>query len=260
MLPTSVTVLAICAGLTSIKFALDGRPGIAVVLLATAAVLDLLDGRVARILNASSPMGKEIDSLADAIDFGVAPALVVYVSLLSSSPAGWIVVLLYAACVALRLARFNAMLNDGTQPAYTQKFFVGMPAPAAAGMAILPLVAKVQIGEGWWTSQWFYCPWLVACSVLVVSRLPMKKLPAVAVRPNPAVLLALLATVAATAFLFPYIVIMVVNVAYLCHIPFSVASHRWLAAHPEAWDEKPSSGARGGRPAAPAGPQADWPS
>lgn len=239
ILPTSMTVLAICAGLTSIKFALDGQPHIAVVLLAAAAVLDGLDGRVARILHASSRMGKEIDSLADAINFGVAPALVVYVSLLSTSPAGWIVALLYAACIALRLARFNALLDDGTQPAYTRQFFIGMPAPAGAGMAILPLVAKVQFGEGWWTSEWFFCPWLVACSALVVSRLPMRKIPAVSVRPNPAVLLAVLAIVAAAAFRFPYIVIMVVNMAYVCHIPFSVRSHRWLAAHPEAWDDKP---------------------
>jgi CDP-diacylglycerol---serine O-phosphatidyltransferase len=240
MLPTSMTVLAICAGLTSIKFALDGRPDIAVVLLAGAAVLDALDGRVARILDATSRIGGEIDSLADVANFGVAPALVVYVSLLSTSRVGWIVALLYASCIALRLARFNALVDDGTLPAYTREFFVGMPAPAGAGMAILPLVAKVQFGEGWWTSEWFFCPWLVACSALVVSRIPMRNLPAVSVRPNSAAaLLAVLAIAAAAAFLFPYIVIMVVNVAYLCHIPFSVRSHRWLAAHPEAWGEKP---------------------
>ena|SRR5580693_7542154 len=240
ILPTSVTVLAICAGLTSIKFALDGRPHIAVVLLAVAAVLDALDGRVARLLDASSRMGKKIDSLADALNFGVACALVVYVSLLSTFPAGWIVALLYATCIALRLARFSALSDDGTLPAYSREFFIGMPAPAGAGMAILPLVAKVQFGEGWWTSEWFFCPWLVACSALVVSQVPMRKIPDVSVPPSlAAVLLAVLAIVVAAAFLFPYIVIMVVNVAYLCHIPFSVRRHRWLAAHPEAWADKP---------------------
>jgi CDP-diacylglycerol---serine O-phosphatidyltransferase len=238
ILPTTMTVLALCAGLTSIKFALDGRPNIAVVLLATAAVLDGLDGRVARILDASSRMGEEIDSLADAVNFGVAPALVVYMSLLLTSPAGWIVTLLYATCIALRLARFNAQLDDGALPAYARQFFVGMPAPAAAGMAILPLVAKVQFGQGWWTSEWFLFPWLVACSALVVSHLPMRKIPTFSVRPNLAILLAVLAIVAAAAILFPYIVIMAVNVAYLCHIPFSIRSHRWLATHPEAWGDK----------------------
>jgi len=211
-----------------------------VVLLAVAAVLDALDGRVARILDASSRMGKKIDSLADALNFGVACALVVYVSLLSTFPAGWIVALLYATCIALRLARFSALSDDGTLPAYSREFFIGMPAPAGAGMAILPLVAKVQFGEGWWTSEWFFCPWLVACSALVISQLPMRKIPDVSVPPSlAAVLLAVLAIVVAAAFLFPYIVIMVVNVAYLCHIPFSVRRHRWLAAHPEAWADKP---------------------
>jgi CDP-diacylglycerol---serine O-phosphatidyltransferase len=147
-------------------------------------------------------------------------------------------VLMYAACIALRLARFNATLDDGNQPAYTREFFFGMPGPAAAGMAILPLVAKVQFGDGWWSSQWFFCPWPFSCSVLVVSRLPMRKISA-SVRPGPATLLAVSAIVAATAVLFPYIVIIVVNVAYLCHIPFSIRRHRWLAVHPEAWGEKP---------------------
>jgi len=239
ILPTSMTALALCAGLTSIKFALDGRPDISVVLLAVAAVLDGLDGRVARILNASSRMGGELDSLADAIDFGIATALVVYVSLLSTSPVGWLVVLLFAVCIALRLARFNAERDDGTLPAYTREFFVGMPAPAAAGMAILPLVAKVQFGAGWWTSQWLLAIWLTVCSALVVSRLPMRKMPAVTVRPNLAVSLAVLAISAVAMFLYPYIVIIVVNLAYLFHIPFSVRSSRWLAAHPEVWGEKP---------------------
>ena len=240
IVPTSITVLAICAGLTSIKFAFDSRPDISVVLIAVAAVLDALDGRAARILDASSPLGKKIDSLADAVNFGVAPALVIYVSLLSTFRAGWIVALLYATSIAVRLARFNALLDDGSLPGYSREFFVGMPAPAGAGMAILPLVAKVQFGEGWWTSEWFFCPWLVACSALVLSQLPMRKIPDVSVPPSlAAVLLAMLVIAVAAAFLYPYIVIMVVNMAYLCHIPFSIRSHRWLAAHPEAWAGKP---------------------
>ncbi|OHV04189.1 CDP-diacylglycerol--serine O-phosphatidyltransferase [Mycobacterium talmoniae] len=240
ILPGSMTVLAICAGLTSIKFALDGQPHVAMALIGAAAILDGLDGRVARFLDASSRMGEEIDSLADAVNFGVAPAVVVYVSLLSTSPAGWIVVLLYAVCIVLRLARFNALLDDASLPAYTREFFVGMPAPAGAISVIGPLAAKMQFGEGWWSSEWFVCAWLVACSGLVVSRIPMRKMHAVSVPPNlAAVLLAVLAMVAAAAFLFPYILILVLIVAYLCTIPFSVRSQRWVAAHPEAWDEAP---------------------
>jgi CDP-diacylglycerol--serine O-phosphatidyltransferase len=134
-------VLAICAGLTSIKFALDGRPHIALALIGAAAVLDGIDGGIARALHAQSPMGAEIDSLADAVNFGVAPALVVYVTLLPHSPVGWIFVLLYAVCIVLRLARFNALLDDDTRPAYTREYFVGMPAPCGAVGSIGPLAA-----------------------------------------------------------------------------------------------------------------------
>jgi CDP-diacylglycerol--serine O-phosphatidyltransferase len=240
ILPSSMTVLAICAGLTSIKFALDGQPHIAMALIAAAAILDGLDGRVARILDAESRMGEQIDSLADAVNFGVAPAVVVYVSLLSTLPAGWIVVLLYAVCVVLRLARFNALLDDASLPAYTREFFVGMPAPAGAIALIGLLAAKLQFGDGWWTSQWFACAWVMGTSVLLVSRIPMKKMHAVSVPPNlAAVLLAVLALVAAAAFLFPYILVMVLIVAYLCHIPFAIRSQRWVAAHPEAWEHAP---------------------
>ncbi|MGH3958428.1 CDP-diacylglycerol--serine O-phosphatidyltransferase [Mycobacterium sp.] len=240
ILPSSMSVLAICAGLTSIKFALEHQPNAAMALIAAAAILDGLDGRVARILDAESRMGEEIDSLADAVNFGVAPAVVVYVSLLSSLSAGWVVVLLYAVCIVLRLARFNALLDDGTQPAYAREFFVGMPAPAGAIAALGPLAAKLQFGQGWWTSPWVVCVWMAVCSMLVVSRLPMKKMHAVSVPPNlAAVLLAVLAIVAAAAFLFPYILVLVAIAAYLCHIPFSVRSHRWLAVHPEVWGDKP---------------------
>lgn len=240
ILPSSMSVLAICAGLSSIKFALEHQPHAAMALIAAAAILDGLDGRVARILDAESRMGEEIDSLADAVNFGVAPALVVYMSLLSALPAGWVVVLLYAVCIVLRLARFNALLDDATQPAFAREFFVGMPAPAGAIAVLGALAAKLQFGEGWWTSPWVISAWMVACSVLVVSRIPMRKMHAVSVPPNlAAVLLAVLAVVAAAAFLFPYILVMVVIVAYLCYIPFSVRSYRWLVAHPEFWGDKP---------------------
>ncbi len=240
ILPSSMSVLAICAGLTSIRFALEGQAYVAIALIAAAAILDGLDGRVARALDAESRMGEEIDSLADAVNFGVAPAVVMYVSMLPGQPAGWVVVMLYAVSIVLRLARFNALLDDVTQPPFAREFFVGVPAPAGAICALGPLAAKLQFGSGWWTSPWFVCAWMVACSMLLVSRIPMRKMHAVSVPPNlAALLLAGLTIVAAAAFLFPYILIMVVIAAYLCYIPFSVRSSHWLAAHPEAWGEKP---------------------
>ncbi|VBA34093.1 Phosphatidylcholine synthase [Mycobacterium attenuatum] len=240
LLPSAMTVLSICAGLTSIKFALDHKPIPAMALIAVAAILDALDGRVARILDAQSRMGAEIDSLADAVNFGVTPALVVYVSLLSKWPVGWMVVLLYAVCVVLRLARYNAQLDDGTLPPYAHEFFVGMPAPAGAVSMIGLIGLKLQFGEGWWTSVYFLAFWITGTSLLMVSTIPMKKIHTVAVPPNLAApLLAVLAVVAAAAVLAPYILIWVIIISYVCHIPFAVRSKRWLAEHPEVWGEKP---------------------
>ena len=240
LLPSAMTVLSMCAGLTSIKFALEHQPIPAMALIAAAAILDALDGRVARILGAQSQLGAEIDSLADAVNFGVTPALVVYVTLLSKWPVGWAVVLLYAVCVVLRLARYNAQ-DDQTQPSYAKEYFVGMPAPAGAVSMIGLVGLKLQFhGEGWWTSLWFLAIWITGTSILMVSTIPMKKLHTVAIPPNLAIpLLALLTAVAAAAVLAPYILIWVIIIAYLCHVPFAVRSKRWLANHPEVWDDQP---------------------
>jgi CDP-diacylglycerol--serine O-phosphatidyltransferase len=208
-------------------------------LLVLAAVLDALDGRVARVLNATSKMGEEIDSLADAVNFGVVPAFIVYAILLDGLPrVGWLVVLLYAVCIVLRLARFNALL-DVDQPAYEKDYFVGMPAPAGAVGAIGPIAAKLQFGDGWWTWDWVVSLWLVGVSLLVVSRIPMRKVHTFTVSPSMvAPLLVVLGIGVASAFIFPYLTIIVIIVAYVIHIPFAVRSKRWFAQHPEAWDPR----------------------
>ena len=240
ILPSATTVLAICAGLTSVKFALDAKPWISLALIGAAAVLDGIDGGIARALNAQSRMGAEIDSLADAVNFGVAPALVIYVTLLNHSQAGWIFVLLYAVCVVLRLARFNALLDDDTRPAYTREFFTGMPAPCGAVGAIGPLAAYLQFGNGWWTSWWFVSLWLVACATLLISRVPTIALKAISVPANAApILLILVAVGAAGLLLFPYVLLLLIIIGYLCLMPFTIYSQRWVAARPETWDVKP---------------------
>jgi CDP-diacylglycerol--serine O-phosphatidyltransferase len=239
ILPSAMTVAAICLGLSAVKFALDDRPTESMAFLAVAAILDALDGRIARALNATSRMGEEIDSLADAVNFGVAPAFIVYGTLLSHSRVGWIVVLLYSVCIVLRLARYNAML-DLDQPAYEKKYFVGMPAPAGAIGAIGPLAAKMQFGEGWWTSEPAVVIWMIGVSLLVVSTLPMRKIHTFSVPPNMvAPLLALLAIGVAASILYGYVVILVIILAYFLHIPFAIRTRRFLAAHPEVWDDKP---------------------
>jgi CDP-diacylglycerol---serine O-phosphatidyltransferase len=239
ILPSAMTVAAICLGLTSVKMALDNRPTEAMAFLAVAAILDALDGRIARILKVASRMGEEIDSLADAVNFGVAPAFIVYGTLLSQSRVGWIVVLLYAVCIVLRLARFNAML-DVDKPAYEKEYFVGMPAPAGAIGAIGPLAAKMQFGDGWWTSEAAVVIWMIGVSLLVVSTLPMRKIHTFSVSPNmvPTLLLGVVVLVAASIF-YGYLTILAIIVAYVIHIPFAIRTRRFLAEHPEIWDDKP---------------------
>lgn len=239
ILPSAMTVAAICLGLSAVKMALDNRPTESMAFLAVAAILDALDGRIARALKATSRMGEEIDSLADAVNFGVAPAFIVYGTLLSQSQIGWIVVLVYAVCIVLRLARFNAML-DVDKPDYEKKYFVGMPAPAGAIGAIGPLAAKMQFGDGWWTSESAVVIWMLGVSLLVVSTIPMRKIHTFSVPPNMvAPLLALVAIGVAAAILYGYLVILIIIAAYVVHIPFAVRTRRFLAAHPEVWDDKP---------------------
>jgi len=239
ILPSALTVAAICLGLTSVKMALDDRPTEAMAFLAVAAILDALDGRIARILKATSRMGQEIDSLADAVNFGVAPAFIVYATLLSHSRVGWIVVLLYAVCIVLRLARFNAML-DVDKPGYEKEYFVGMPAPAGAIGAIGPLAAKMQFGDGWWTSEVAVVLWIIGVSLLVVSTVPMRKVHTFAISPNMvAPLLAALALLVAASIFYGYLTLLVIIAGYVIHIPFAIRTRRFLAQHPEVWDDKP---------------------
>ena len=242
ILPSAMTVAAICLGLSAVKFALEGKPTEAMALLAGAAILDALDGRAARMLKATSKMGEEIDSLADAVNFGVAPAFIVWATLLRESQIGWIVVLVYAVCIVLRLARFNAML-DSEQPAYEKEYFVGMPAPAGAIVAIGPIAAKLQFPGPWWDThwaEWVVIIWMIGVSLLAVSAIPMRKVHTFAVSPNMvAPLLALLAILVAASIQYGYIVIMVIIAAYVIHIPFAIRTKGWLSKHPEVWDDKP---------------------
>ena len=239
ILPSAMTVAAICLGLSAVKFALDGRPTEAMAFLAVAAILDALDGRIARVLKATSRMGEEIDSLADAVNFGVAPAFIVYGTLLSHSRVGWIVVLFYTVCIVLRLARYNALI-DVEAPAYEKEYFVGMPAPAGAIGAIGPLAAKMQFGEGWWTSELAVVLWMIGVSLLVVSTIPMRKIHTFSISPTMvAPLLAALAILVTASILYGYITILVIIVAYVVHIPFAIRTRRFLAAHPEVWGERP---------------------
>ncbi|MGW0045016.1 CDP-alcohol phosphatidyltransferase family protein [Rhodococcus sp. NPDC003348] len=241
LLPSTLTILALCSGLSAVKFALEAQLGAALGMIGVAAVLDSLDGRIARLLDATTKIGAELDSLADAISFGVAPALVLYVTLLDGSNAGWIVALVYAVSIVLRLARFNTLLDDDSAPSYTSEFFVGVPAPAGALMVLTPIAAYEQWGDGWWSSFWVVSAWTVLSAALIVSRVPTLAMKTFSVpRRMAAVLLVGVALTAAALITYPYVLLIVLVFAYLVHIPFAVRSKRWVAARPEVWDVKPA--------------------
>jgi len=173
LIPNAITVGALCAGLSGIRFAIDGRFEMAVAAIMVAAVLDGLDGRMARLLNGTSKFGAELDSLSDFLSFGVAPAVIVYLWVLSAwGGLGWIVALAYAVCCALRLARFNTMLSEPNQPSWAGHFFTGVPAPAGAGLALMPLMAHFEFGAGLTDRPWLGALVLALVAFLMVSRLP----------------------------------------------------------------------------------------
>lgn len=239
--PSALTILAICAGLTAIRVAADGNVNAAMALVVTAAALDGLDGRVARMMGATSKLGAEIDSLADAINFGVVPALIVYLSLMDGHDVGWVLTLVYCCAVVLRLARFNTLLDDTDAPGYTRDFFVGVPAPAAAIAALLPIALRQQFGEGWWTSLPIVGAWLVIVGLLAISRVPTSSLKTASMPPRAAAIGLLLVVIGgALLFTFPYILLMVAIVAYLGHIPFAWRSKRWVQSRPEHWEDRPA--------------------
>lgn len=241
LLPSIVTILALCAGLSAVKFGLDGKLGIALAMIGAAAVLDTLDGRLARMLDATTKMGAELDSLSDAISFGVAPALVLYVTLLSSNSVGWIVALLFAVSIVLRLARFNTLMDDDTRPDWAREYFVGVPAPAGALIAVVPVALYVQFGDGWWVGFYEVAAWTVFAAALCVSTIPTLAMKSVSVAPQAAAgLLVLVALAAAALVTYPIVLLLVLVALYLGHIPFAWHSQRWVAARPETWTHKPA--------------------
>ncbi len=240
LLPNVITVLALCSGLSALKFALDGNFTGALAAIGVAAVLDSLDGRLARLLDATSRIGAELDSLADCVSFGVAPAVVLFVWTLHGARVGWPVALVFTVCVVLRLARFNTLLDDSDALPFAKEFFIGIPSPAGALLALLPLTVFLQLGGGWWSAPVAVAAWTVAVAVAMVSRLPTLSMKTIRV-PAPAVapLLALIAGLAAAVITFPLVSLGVAMVLYLVHVPYASYRYRWLAQHPSAWEVAP---------------------
>ncbi|MGR3320769.1 MAG: CDP-alcohol phosphatidyltransferase family protein [Pseudooceanicola sp.] len=171
LLPNLLTLIAVCAGMTGIRFAVQGDFEWAMRMVLAAAVLDGLDGRLARLMRSQSLIGAELDSLSDFLNFGVAPALILFFwSLNTLEGLGWIAALCFALCCVMRLARFNARSKDGT--AGSDDFFTGIPSPAGAVLALMPMVLAFNIGEAPLFPAWAEAGYLVIVGLAMISQIP----------------------------------------------------------------------------------------
>ncbi|MGI9435430.1 MAG: CDP-diacylglycerol--serine O-phosphatidyltransferase [Geminicoccaceae bacterium] len=266
LVPNAFTVASICFGLTAIRFGLDGRYQAAVVMIILAGIFDGLDGRSARLLKITSKLGAELDSLADFLSFGVAPAFLIYLwSLHDVKALGWAFALFYVICAALRLARFNSELEDPDRPPWTTRFFTGMPAPAAAAVVIIPMMLTFALGHDWPRSWLLNSVVMISVALMMVSSIPTFSIKMMTTRVKPDYLLPTLVGIGAiiTALVnVPWWTLLSGAFFYLATIPFSIIFARKLAAAFEAdqGDEGESpSLADGSAPALPAEADDDLP-
>lgn len=228
MIPNMLTLIALCSGLTAIRFAYEGRWEHAALAILAAAILDTLDGRIARLMKGTSKFGAELDSLSDILSFGVAPPMMLYFwTLQDVGRFGWILVLLFSVSCALRLARFNTAAEDPNPPAWASTFFSGVPAPAAAGMVLLPMIISFNLFEEQVRRPEVVAVFMIIVSIMMVSSIPtysFKK-----VKLSPKLVLPLMVTVGlviASMVSAPWVTLSGVLAAYMISIPFAVRSYR----------------------------------
>jgi len=240
LLPNMLTLSAICAGLTAIRYGLDERWMLSVILLVIAAFLDGVDGGVARLLDASSKFGAQLDSLADFISFGVAPVFLLYLwHAHEAKGMGWAMVLFFAICTAIRLARFNTTLeSDLPKPSWSKHFFAGIPSPAGALLALGPIIISLVVKDDYPTlyqyitfieNPYFLCGYAATIALLMASRVPTFSFKRIRIQRRFASFFMALGGVFVIATISePLITLLVVGVAYLGSIPCSILLHARL--------------------------------
>lgn len=246
LIPNMITLLALCAGLTAIRMGLEGRVDIAVYLILIAAVLDSMDGRIARLMKGTSKFGAELDSLADFVSFGAVPALVLYQWGLKGAGAfGWIAVLVFSICGALRLARFNVQIDDPNRPAWMANYFTGLPIPAGAILVLLPIYLERGGLPNLLAVPAAMTVYVLIIALLMVSKVPVfsgKKLGARV--PRESVLPLFVAAVAFVALLvsYPWEVLALGSIAYLVSLPVvALKAEQWGAEPAPPADEPPAN-------------------
>jgi CDP-diacylglycerol--serine O-phosphatidyltransferase len=230
LVPNLITLLALCAGLTAIRFAVEGKLDIALGAIVFAAVLDGVDGRIARLLKGTSRFGAELDSLADFVNFGVAPGLILYFwDLHELKSAGWIAAMVFAICAGLRLARFNVMIDDPNRPVWAGNFFTGMPAPAGAITVLLPIYIEFLGLPKLAVVAPVTFVYTLVIGFLMVSKLPVYSGKKMGTRVPPDMVLPVFVVVVlffALLLSYPWEVLTLGTLAYLASLPFGWLSYR----------------------------------
>ena len=224
ILPNAITLIGVCIGLTSIKFAIDGKFVIAIIAILFAGLMDALDGRIARLIKGTSKMGKELDSLGDVISFGVAPALIMYFwNLQYLDKLGWFVCLTYVVCVALRLARFN--INSDEEPSWKDNFFEGMPSPAGGIIVLMPLIFSFSgLGEYFFKINYdLIVPiFFILVSTMLISTIPTYSFKKIVIpRSTTKFLLFGIVLFFGALLVYTFKVLAISSFVYLCLIPIS---------------------------------------
>ncbi|VBB68714.1 CDP-diacylglycerol--serine O-phosphatidyltransferase [invertebrate metagenome] len=230
MIPNILTLFALCAGVTAIRYGLHEEWEKAIIAIGIAAVFDGLDGRIARLLRGTSKFGAELDSLSDFVGFGVAPALLIYLwTMQNAGGLGWALVLLFPVCAALRLARFNTMAGTPDPPPFVHSFFIGVPTPAGAGIVLLPMIVWFQYRLDWLRHPLVASIFLVSVSLLEISRIPTYSFRRVRVQHRYVLPVMLLVGMLA-AFLVtePWTTLSVLGLLYLASLPLSLRAFRRL--------------------------------
>lgn len=225
--PNAITVLALCFGLTSVRFAIGDEWEKALAAIIFAGVLDGLDGRVARLLKAQSRFGAELDSLSDVIAFGVAPAMFMFLWSLNDAPKfGWTAALAVTVCCALRLARYNSRMDDDIQPHKSAGFLTGIPAPAGAGMTFLPVYIWLVTGEPLFRQWYVAMPWMLIVALLMISSVPTYSWSSIRIRRSWRLFaLAGIGLFGAALVTAPWHTLLAISVIYAAMIPFSIAAY-----------------------------------
>ena len=228
ILPNTLTIIGVCIGLSSIKFALDQNYGLSIIALLISGILDTLDGRIARLIKGTSKVGKELDSLTDVVSFGVAPAFIMYFWTLNElGKLGWLIVLVYVVCCALRLARFNIMTyND--ELLWKQNFFEGVPSPGGAGLVMLPLILyKLEIYNFDQYRLLVVSTIFIITSILMISKLPTYSFKRIAIpRSTTIFLLFGIGLYFGLVFVYTFEILFITGAVYLCTIPISYLHFR----------------------------------